>query len=559
MRFHALTSLRFVLAFLVVYAHCGPLFGLRESGGYEKFLPCMSAFFILSGFVLRYRYPGMAGKGLWRYYLARVARLWPVYLATLGLFVLLVPAASWPVPSPSPGLWLTNLTLTQVWAPSSGCHGSLNKVAWSTSTEVFFYLCFPFLVWNWRRAWPRRLALAVLLPLGLVYLASHHPALVPPKVSVARVLYEHPLARLWEFVLGMVLAEAWQRFHPYVRLSRRAATVLEIMAVGLTLGTALSGEFLAAYLRAHLGLTESASTWLVISGLTAVPLAILLFVLALGQGHLSRCLAAPVCVFLGETSYSLYLVHYPLLMWVSTQPAVFARVSGAAGAVLFFALTAAAAYLLWALIETPCRRGILALWDRWQTAAGPNRAPDSLIAPGSTAPQAPRKRQAPLTVPTWRRALVAAVVLVGIGGWMFLQIPRAAPLESLSAVRGQAQGGVDRIAGVGVPAAGPVVLSRGQLASEYLQVEGWAATTGRSPVLGVYLTVDDDVSVWTAYGASRKDVVDHFGSPQCLHTGYTGILPRDRLGAGAHSLSVHAVLEDNKSVETLRTVRLVVQ
>jgi hypothetical protein len=137
--------------------------------------------------------------------------------------------------------------------------------------------------------------------------------------------------------------------------------------------------------------------------------------------------------------------------------------------------------------------------------------------------------------------------------------PRATPLACLSAVRGQARGGADRIAGVEVSGADPVILDYGKLASGALLVEGWAATMGCSPVLGVYVTVDDNEPVWVTYGACRRDVTEHFRARTCLHTGYLGLLPRRYLGVGSHSLSVHAVLCDNRSFETLRTIQLVVR
>src|SRR5262249_16865126 len=114
-------------------------------------------------------------------------------------------------------------------------------------------------------------------------------------------------------------------------------------------------------------------------------------------------------------------------------------------------------------------------------------------------------------------------------------------------------------AGIQVLDSHSVALDGRKLSSKYLSVEGWAATKGRSPVRGVYLTVDDTVSVWAKYGGARQDVAAYLQSQECPHPGYVGLLPRDRLGVGVHTLTLHTVLKDKQSFETLRTVQLVIR
>ena len=48
--------------------------------------------------------------------------------------------------------------------PSAPWYFSYNSVSWSISTEFFFYLMFPLLIWNWTRtAWWKWLAVLGLL------------------------------------------------------------------------------------------------------------------------------------------------------------------------------------------------------------------------------------------------------------------------------------------------------------------------------------------------------------------------------------------------------------
>ncbi len=103
-------------------------------------------FFMLSGFVLLHVYaPKFASgtRGLWKpYYAARVARIVPLYLATLfaslGVFAAgSVVVGRWP----SNLTWQvvsTNLLLLQGWPGLF--HMSINIPSWSLSVEVFCYI-----------------------------------------------------------------------------------------------------------------------------------------------------------------------------------------------------------------------------------------------------------------------------------------------------------------------------------------------------------------------------------------------------------------------------------
>src|SRR5438874_9672096 len=75
----ALTSLRFFLAALVVLRHSNGLFGIPPSFAYLAFGQSVSGFFVLSGFLLTYRYPALDGPGTRRFLVSRVVRIWPLH------------------------------------------------------------------------------------------------------------------------------------------------------------------------------------------------------------------------------------------------------------------------------------------------------------------------------------------------------------------------------------------------------------------------------------------------------------------------------------------------
>ena len=65
-------------------------------------------------------------------------------------------------------------------------------------------------------------------------------------------------------------------------------------------------------------------------------------------------------------SYSLYLIHCPLLFWYVYHPHHFITLPTPLAACIVFGLVGLAAYLCWALIEMPCRNGLVNAWDRLQ-------------------------------------------------------------------------------------------------------------------------------------------------------------------------------------------------
>jgi peptidoglycan/LPS O-acetylase OafA/YrhL len=118
-------------------------------GGYLA----VQSFFLLSGFVLAQSYASTRWnrKSLTKFAIARFARIYPVYLLSLGLI-------SWFafefVLKPGRTIGQKAAVLGDYALLLQGWNGSLsvgwNTPAWSLSCEFFFYLCFP-LLFLWLR------------------------------------------------------------------------------------------------------------------------------------------------------------------------------------------------------------------------------------------------------------------------------------------------------------------------------------------------------------------------------------------------------------------------
>ena len=150
----SLTSLRAWAALLVFCYHLGlgpfawaPL--LAFPFGYVA----VSFFFVLSGFVLAWSaHPGASMR---RFYMRRLARVYPAHLAVLGVVVALTvvdPTQRGVVSDPVQGL--KQLLLVNAWTLHDGVVDAWNGVSWSLSVEAFCYLCFPLLPWGLPRLGP---------------------------------------------------------------------------------------------------------------------------------------------------------------------------------------------------------------------------------------------------------------------------------------------------------------------------------------------------------------------------------------------------------------------
>ena len=106
--------------------------------------------------------------------------------------------------------WM-NLTLLHAWVPIWNVFFSFNAVSWSISTEMFFYLVFPLFIVGWRRSWWWKLGLALLPAMVLIWACRRFNVPIPGEgrewsITTSGLVYIHPLARLFEFTLGMLTA-----------------------------------------------------------------------------------------------------------------------------------------------------------------------------------------------------------------------------------------------------------------------------------------------------------------------------------------------------------------
>jgi peptidoglycan/LPS O-acetylase OafA/YrhL len=320
----------------------------------------VSFFFVLSGFILAYVYPKLdTWQKVVRFWRARIARIWPAYFATFLLYLLL-----------NPGRWdsevtVANLLMVQAWIPLSAYYSAYNPVAWSISTEYFFYLAFPAILYNFDKSWLLKLIGAGVGLIALIAFINHlalpgfgHPniGLNGQLVTQHGLIYISPLSRIFEFVFGMCVAHIWRNSGDMKR-APIMATGFEMGAISLCAMSMYYMSFLAAWgcksiLGAPFGL------WLEHSG-SVFTFGLLIFVMARGNGAISRLLAHPFLVLLGEISLSIYLIHKFLLNIYSVKIAGVTHLSNPIAYGAFIIVLLLSSYLMWTCIEMPGRRLIM--------------------------------------------------------------------------------------------------------------------------------------------------------------------------------------------------------
>jgi hypothetical protein len=167
------------------------------------------------------------------------------------------------------------------------------------------------------------------------------------------LLYISPLARILEFILGMCVALAWQR-RAGIAVASWLATARELLALLLCFGSMYYMYVVVEWVRPW-PLGGVAVQWLVQSG-SAIAFALLIYAMARGGGLISGLLGNRALVFLGEISYSIYLIHQILLNYYSANIGRFAVMPNALAFGVFFVVLILVSYLMWACVEVPGRR-----------------------------------------------------------------------------------------------------------------------------------------------------------------------------------------------------------
>ena len=287
-----ITSLRFFAAMWVVAFHFWPSLTPAVPALVGRGYLGVELFFVLSGFILSHVYLKSFGEGRFRYpdfLWARLARIYPVHIATLAGLGLMVAAAAMAGMSVSGNVivWPSfpgHLLLVQSWGLAP--QGGWNHPSWSISAEWFAYLTFPVSAWI---AWRLKQRPWVAVGLALALIAVLYPAfqrLTDLPLTQATIVWG--AVRIVPcFAYGCAIYLLWNSGALKTRVAAKVAALSGVAAV--TFGALFGAPdplMVALFGGLIVGLAAMASTG-------------------------SRLLTAPVWVYLGEVSFSIYMVVVP--------------------------------------------------------------------------------------------------------------------------------------------------------------------------------------------------------------------------------------------------------
>lgn len=363
----ALTSLRFFAAAMIVLTHAHPIFG---SFGIAEAAPLgqgVSFFFVLSGFILAYNYRDFSKDGsIKRFLVARFARVWPLHLVTCIIWIGLIFHfdRTFYFGGETGALRLiSNLTLVQSWIPLKLWALSFNGVAWSISNEMFFYLLFPMLIGLWSKHWAKLFFGATIIVAAFIWAGNSLELKTSDDyngVSLLGTLYFNPLVRAFEFMFGIFLAKVFMTpaIHEF-KTNAFGWLYLEIMSLGLVVvGMLLAGN--PARIADIFGTAagyyfQREGIWLIWG--------LLILVFALSKGPIGKLLSTQPMVFLGEISFSLYLVHAIIITFIEPYTESI-KLYGLVGYSAFWLVALFFSILLYKGVEDPCRHFIMNAYDR---------------------------------------------------------------------------------------------------------------------------------------------------------------------------------------------------
>jgi peptidoglycan/LPS O-acetylase OafA/YrhL len=312
----ALSGLRTILAVNVMFFHFTPPHPDFLSPIIDNAYVFVGFFFLISGFVLAYNYADRPKLSKRAFYVARISRVYPVYLLVL---LLSIPFLSLEWQAHSPQDFFTGLVLTpimlQSWIPPLATFW--NTVAWTVPAEIVLYLLFPYLLHaieavDARLGWfktPLRI-FATILVLWVIGITPHtlyhlfnpdhltEPATRYTYASWLRFIKYSPAAYVCTFTAGVFVA----RLHGRLSLTPRQRTFIAGVAL-FSLG------LFFAFAVEHI-------PYVIVHGCLLLPIFAALLLGLAGVNPVSTVFAWKPIVLFGETTFALYLLHFNTLMLV---------------------------------------------------------------------------------------------------------------------------------------------------------------------------------------------------------------------------------------------------
>lgn len=303
----------------------------------------VSYFFILSGFIMVWSAKDNDTVG--DFYLRRFAKIYPTHCLTWAIAFIIGAMSIYQYE-----LWASNLFLLNTWVDDVHYFFVGNRPSWSLCIEAMFYLSFPFL-FRIMKAIPEKfdlLGLTVVTAASLLVQTYIYIWVEPNQMMKAFpisqqhfwVSYIFPPSRIFEFLAGMFAARLLMNGRALVLTKTASLALLAVAYIG------------AMYLPYQFSM----------SVVFIIPVCLLIISMA-GDDLKKRntLLNTKTSVWLGEISYSFYMVHFLVLFYFLNLTAgrKFNLPEGIALIAVALVLSVSCASFLYSYFEVPMMKLIL--------------------------------------------------------------------------------------------------------------------------------------------------------------------------------------------------------
>jgi peptidoglycan/LPS O-acetylase OafA/YrhL len=250
-------------------------------------------FFLLSGFVIFLSYHASLTKNfphsIGKFYWNRLSRIYPLHFVMLGGYLMLFGAFTFLSSSgsaPAAYTWNTfiqSMFLVHMWI---GSDLTWNVPSWSISSEWFVYLFFPLMAFSLRRLRGSIYAhlLIIVLAAALLHLSYsltglHSLGSDIPRMALVRTMLE--------FLMGVFIGSLFVHHRAFLERYSSAALAGFVALCVLYIGAPVPDY-----------------------SLIPITFALMIAYLSVTSSWITAALATSPLVYLGEISYSTYMVHY---------------------------------------------------------------------------------------------------------------------------------------------------------------------------------------------------------------------------------------------------------
>lgn len=308
----ALTGIRAVAVYLIFFKHLNFFSPDTQPGLYlfvNQFYTFLTFFFVLSGFLIYYKYHEISSLNktkLYNYFINRISRVFPILVILISITFLLGYYHGLYGGKEAIKFYLLNVSLLKGFSSTYFLTGI--GPSWSMSVEELFYLLSPLIFFFTKKLTGliKFVILFYLIGIGITCIFSLHPAEGFFSNNIFTFNYTF-FGRIFEFACGIYLAMLVKgKAKPIVK---KPVGKIVLYAGLLIIIVSLTALFLIALNHNIMQATDILSGIIINNLLMPVGIVLILYSLIYQKSLLQQFLSNKLMVALGNSTYSFYLLH----------------------------------------------------------------------------------------------------------------------------------------------------------------------------------------------------------------------------------------------------------